>query len=101
MIGEAGSVASGMCTEVCATGARGVVSVRISSARPGVAAHLGVALEVEAHLGLPEVQTRLPNDAIFPERSPLGNGGASQGGALQDSPGALKFGRGASGTITE
>ena len=31
VIGEAGSVASGMCTEVCAAGARGVMSVRISS----------------------------------------------------------------------
>ena len=58
-----------------------------------MATHLGVALEVEAHLGLPEVQSRLPSDAICRERSSLGNGGASHGGALQDSPSALKFGK--------
>ena len=65
-----------------------------------VGAHLGLP-EVEAQLGLPEVQSRLPSDAICRERSPLGNGGASQGGALPDSPGALKSGRGASEIIME
>ena len=66
-----------------------------------MAAHLGVALDVEAHLGLPKVQSSLPSDVICRERSSLGNGGTSHGGALQDSPGALKSGRGASETITE
>ena len=65
---------------------------------PEVKAQLGLP-EVEAQLGLPKVQSRLPSDAICRERSPLGNGGASQGGALQDSPGALKSGRGASEII--
>ena len=51
---------------------------------------------MHVQLGLPEVQSRLPSDAICRERSPLGNGGASQDGALQDSPSALKSGRGAS-----
>ena len=54
---------------------------------------------MQVQLGLPELKSRLSSDAICRERSPLGNGGASQGGALQDSPGALKSDRGASEII--
>ena len=45
------------------------------------------------------MQSRLSSDAICQERSPLGNGGTSPVGALQDSPGALKSSRGASEII--
>ena len=54
---------------------------------------------MQAQQGLPELQSRLSSDAICRERSPPDNGGASQGGALQDSPGALKSNRGASKII--
>ena len=56
---------------------------------------------MQAQLELPEVQSRLSSDAICRERSPLSNGGTSQDGAVQDSPDALKSGRGASEIVME